>query len=356
MKKVLVINESWSDNLGDIAIGKTIHTFLEVKGFQVDSVDYTKKQKRYIGEVSNHADDNIVKRSRSSMLKDFLKQKIPIINTIIWLKNNWSIFFRLKYQRYDKVIIGGGQLLLSNGYFPVALLLWFIVNKLYFKGQIFLYGVGTGNNIAAIDRWIFKWILPKFDGIYIRDKDSINKLSKIIDSRNIKLTPDVVYYFSELFPLDQLDKEDVVLVGVTDYRTINDNCNRYKSMDEYMDEWFDLIKKHSVNHKVKLFYTTHSDKLQTYLFHRYCSSKYGIEYEVIDTDDLDKLIRALAVSKIVMSARMHAMILGINYDCEVIPFVFSDKLKSFKDEVMNNFNLSIIRTHIEQHLNEIISK
>jgi len=53
---------------------------------------------------------------------------------------------------------------------------------------------------------------------------------------------------------------------------------------------------------------------------------------------------------------MHAMILAINYNCKVIPFIFSDKLKSFKEEITNSFCLEEVQNHIYKNLNSIIGK
>lgn len=352
MKRILTINEYWSDNLGDVAIGETVKKYCLLNGYSVDCVDYTKQSKYEIGEITYKEVNN---KKIIQKIKNKVKEIFPITKTIIWFKNNWRIFWNIRSENYDKVIIGGGQLLLSNGYFPIALLVWFFIVKKFMKAEIYLVGVGTGDKIEYQDKIIFKLILPKFDGIYIRDRESVNKLSSISKKIKMELIPDIVYSYNQLFPHGTLIKENIFLVGIMDFKTINKIIQtKYSSEEEYMDHWFDLINKYSKNFTVKLCYNTYSDKKQTYVFKKYCKEKYGVDFEILKTDKLDELTSALSVSNAIMSARMHAMILGLNFECEVIPFVFSDKLRSFKSEIEDNFNIRKLQQEINNKMDNIL--
>ncbi|WP_159426740.1 polysaccharide pyruvyl transferase family protein [Clostridium mediterraneense] len=355
MKNILVINECLSDNLGDVAIGESISTYLRLKGNNVKCIDYTKKSKIHISSYYKYEDKDNLKVNKANLIKTKLKEIFPIIKTIIWFKNNKSIYSKVKKESYDKVIIGGGQLLLSNGYFVQSLLLWFIISKVYLKSEVYLYGVGIGDKISFIDKMIFKLILPKFNKIYVRDKNSKEKLEKLNLKKEIKLSPDIVYYFNKINKKEGLIKKKLILISIMDYSIINNICNRYDGEEEFMEEWLRLVRENNdKNYEVKICYTTNSDKDQAYRFIKYCNEVHGLRFDVVNTNDLDSFIEIVSVASKVISARMHALILAQNYNCEVIPFVFSDKLKSFSEENINNFSLEEFQEKIDYSFKEIL--
>lgn len=53
---------------------------------------------------------------------------------------------------------------------------------------------------------------------------------------------------------------------------------------------------------------------------------------------------------------MHGMILALNYNCEIIPYVISPKIQSFKNEILEpRVDLSTLRRKINLTINEITS-
>lgn len=69
-----------------------------------------------------------------------------------------------------------------------------------------------------------------------------------------------------------------------------------------------------------------------------------------NTDSLEKFTLLLEKTELVISGRMHGMILAYNYDCKILPYLVSDKISFFKEEYLDK---KIIKQDLE---NEIINK
>ena len=115
MCRILLVNEGFSDNLGDQAIRESAEYILGDLGCVVEFSDYTRTVSAPI---------KISREKKNGKLPVVFKSILPI--KVRWcLKNIFRIVRQVK-GNYDIVVIGGGQLLAPNSKFTMALFVWTI--------------------------------------------------------------------------------------------------------------------------------------------------------------------------------------------------------------------------------------
>lgn len=367
MKRILILNAGNSDNLGDKAIRFNIEKILRNKGHEAYFLDISNpveinmepKIKRDKDVAENNNLNSLLIRLKVGSVKlmpRFLKwfwfSGIPLLKQFDSIKKNNSV---------DMIIIGGGQLLYSSKHFQdftYGLLMWTILFKYIYKKPITMFSVGSVDKYARFAKLIYSFVLKSCNNIYVRDYHSMDILKKQFNI-NSNYVPDVVFSYSDVFTDKNSQKENIALIGIYGYESYKKFKGQSLSKDEYYNEWVKhMLYLKNEGYKIKLFYTTLEDKEETINFSRYLNKNNILnEFEVAFTDNLQTLIMELKKSKVVCSARMHALILGVNYECETIPFVISEKLKSFKDQyIEEELKLDSIREKIYHTVDEILNK
>ena len=355
IKRVLVINEGYSDNLGDQIINDSLQYLLKSHGVKsIDFQDFTKNIKCPI-EIS--VENNLGNKSSVVMhnLKKTIFSMIRIIPAKIrWLIKNTNRVIKTSKNNYDLVIIGGGQLILSNKIFPIAMFWWIFFLRLFGNKNIVLFSVGSGTKFNFIDKLLYKNTLNKVSQIYVRDKKS-KEILKNIFNINPKFVYDVAFVYDKIIKRANIVKKNIV-VGVIFFGVYNRYNKNRISKEEFFETWIKLLKTNNINLKdINLFYTTKADRVVSLEFKEYISKKYQIELEIIETNTKERLINLLNQSKLVISARMHALILGLTYGCEIITYPVSEKLIEFNNMFNNEFDLKNIQKDINEKLKEILN-
>jgi polysaccharide pyruvyl transferase WcaK-like protein len=164
--------------------------------------------------------------------------------------------------------------------------------------------------------------------------------------------PDIVFNnYQNITPI----KEDITSVSIFSFVSFKRNTRTKISLREYYEEWYSLILSNSTNKtKIYFFYTTESDRLETIRFIKYINNKYLRGFTIEKTNNLKLLLDVISCSKILVTGRMHAMIMGINNHCKIIPFIVSNKIQTFKNQYLSNFNdYSKLKNEIDQVFNII---
>ena len=131
-KKALLINEGFSDNIGDQAISNGVKLLLESKNFSVKTVGFS---------ASNSSLFNL-KKSCNNKLVNILRASI-VLKSTYWLFKNIIRILKYSSQKYNVAVIGGGQLIMEKSNFAIAMFTWVIVLK-FFHQQVCLFSVGDG--------------------------------------------------------------------------------------------------------------------------------------------------------------------------------------------------------------------
>lgn len=332
MKNVLIINEGFSHNLGDQAIKKAIEAFfidakystdflyfLSPKTTSLPAYDYTKK---------------IIQQKKTGLAK--LKTSIYFF---YWLFiNHKTIINKLKTNNYSIVAIGGGQLLNSSGSsyphgFAIALYWLTYLIKKHTSAKIILIAVGAATNYNRIEKTLYAKAFSKIEDFFVRDVFSKQKLKDQFHI-NAQLMPDIAFYESKSEQAKTYHKDHLALLSVTNYDEVVAKYNEQGvSKDQYFEQLYKVLQRYFLDgFDVKLFYTTISDSNECINFKQFVQQQYQVTIEICDIQTYNDLTNYLAKAKIVYSGRMHALILGLKFDCKTEAYIVSQKLRSFNEE------------------------
>lgn len=342
MKKVLVINEGFSSNLGDQAIKKSVLDVLADLGCSTDFAYYSAPAIHRLPASDIEKKGKTGTKQAGFFDKGIFKSGRQVLGYTKWyLINTKEIKRILKTGNYEAIIIGGGQLINSSekvlfNIFSLALYCWVKAARKYTNADIYLMGVGVVNCFHKSEYHFYSKALKGINGIWVRDAYSRESVKKCF---NIEagLMPDFAFYDSACYNTDY-KKEDSALVGVYSYQEFVAKFDkRGVSREEYYRDWYRVVQnymKEGLN--VKLFYTTSSDAEECFLFQEYIQKEHGLTIEIARTSTLDSLYALYKPVKKVYSARMHALLLGMKYQCRAEPYLISQKLASFDNEYIRN--------------------
>ncbi|QSH58005.1 polysaccharide pyruvyl transferase family protein [Photobacterium damselae subsp. damselae] len=333
--KVLIVNRGLCDNIGDQAINVAMHAFIE-KNFNANCFfsDFTSTNKNIL-KIRNDGE------CKYSKYKRLLKKILPL--DLIWIFRNIN---RIKNNIIDSdlIVIGGGQLILSNR-FAIALFVWVYLSRRYNK-KVLVSCVGSGTKFSFLKKKYIKYGLSRVEHISVRDIES-QKVLKQEFNVDSEVTGDIV--FTRF--LKQKKNRELLLLGVTELSVYN-LYNKPLSRENYYIKWIKLVEKSKyLLSDFKLVYTTQNDYYECLYFRNFVINKFNLELDIVDTSTLNNFNNILNNSKFIIAGRMHALILGLINGCDIMPFPISDKLISFtkiiKKSNLDDYRQSIIEKQIK---------
>ncbi|MDN2667522.1 hypothetical protein BCU90_07610 [Vibrio lentus] len=345
-KKAILVNKCYSDNLGDQAIAQSANKLLKELGFiDVCCHDYTSKASSVLNRKQTKGQGS---------LKSKVKQLLPL--KLIWtILNVKRIHQTLNVSDSKYLFIGGGQLVLSNTYFPIAAFLWVFIAKRLGYTCIYL-NVGAGTKFTRLDERLFNYSLKKSDLILVRDDETKEILDNKFGVRSY-LTGDVVFTEKKERErsLIRTKTVGVAIPGLYVFNTYNDKLTR----DAYFEKWLGFLEENKIDlNDVELFHTTYDDLVESRLFSKYVLGKYKVKLDIKEASDINTLNNILNNYGIVISGRMHALIMGIQLGCKPLVFPISEKLISFQSIIDKEKNLDFysdcVRTKTLSQLSELI--
>ncbi|WP_348823533.1 polysaccharide pyruvyl transferase family protein [Flavobacterium aestuarii] len=361
MKKILIVNEGFSDNLGDQAIKKSMLKLFVDLGYEVDFYYYSKP---LITSCPNYYYLNSSKKT-SRLIQLRLKWKNNIILNLglifknylavlkWYFKNKNLIKERIKSNEYHYVIIGGGQLInssdrISPSLFSIAAFTWAkYTNK---SVKLCFVGIGVAAKFNFFEFFLYKRALKKAVKIWVRDEFSKQVLSEKFQVVS-EVIPDVAFY---LFVEEDKIKNNLALVGIFSFHEYNVKHNKDKiTIDSFYNSWVEKIQNLiSLGYDVGLFYTTQTDSIESINFQEYLKANYGLDIPLLNANSLSDLNQIFYNASFVYSGRMHALILGMNQNCTVEAFLTSKKLSSFvKEYIESNKSPIIFKEAVFNNLN-----
>lgn len=146
------------------------------------------------------------------------------------------------------------------------------------------------------------------------------------------------------------------MLGVTSYNVYKTHNKKKITQRKFFDTWIELLSRNHIKiNQIVLFYTTELDRKTSIKFKEHVLETYNISLRILETNTINSLVNEIAQSKLVISGRMHALILGIVYNSNFISYPISGKLIEF-DRMFNNQNLDLkrIQKQIQKQLNIIV--
>lgn len=319
--KALLLNEGYSDNLGDQAIRLSAQFALEQLGFTVEFADFTRTTNQPQGMTEDLTKD--IKLERWAP-----KNIIPKGGR--WLIKNFLRVIREAKKNYNIAVIGGGQLILPNGKFPLALCAWVIAIRLLSQSRVYVIGIGA-EQLKGLDRLMVEYALRRVDGIAVRDSRSSAVVESLIN-RRVKVLPDWAFLMDKIYPSQDkaLTAPARVLINIPHLYVYQRYRDHRATRSEYYKFWLDCYLELLGSEKdVRLFYTAAEDKYEAEAFRQYLQSQNIDAPVVAKCDTLEELLGEIQAAKLVVSGRMHALILAQVYGKARSPYIISKKLETF---------------------------
>lgn len=340
-KEILIINQGYiRGNLGDQAIRVSLNRFFREKEYLVDYAFLTDPNDNRPPLPEQGYINNLQKKKGESTKN--ASKFIIFLSIIKWiLLNIVSIIKKVSKKKYDYVIIGGGQLInSSNSFYPhhfsYSMYLWGLVSKLLNRKVIFL-GVGSNRKFNTIEKSLYKWALRKADIIFVRDTFSEQAILTNFDVK-VTVMPDIAFY--DYDKISDTKKRNILAVNIYSYKEYNQNYNQNKeNISAYYHKWIRLIREHPTDGDIHLFSTTPTDFHENISFLNFVNeNKLFLDKIFImnDVSDLHGLYDLYENSSTVISARMHAILIGIKKGAKPVVFEISDKLSTFKNEYISS--------------------
>lgn len=346
-KKILIINRCLSDNLGDQAIGRAVKKLFTDRGFDVEITDLISvKDKRILNLC------NINNETNKSKKLNFIK-KIKVLNIIHWYLSNYSMFNIIKNNKFDLVIIGGGELVQSNLLFPIALYIWTKkIKKSNCNIPIVLFSVGVTSKYVWYNKFFVERALNNCDYVYVRDPKSLENLKSIFNISASEM-PDSVFSM-ELNKYSQV--KDQVLFGITSFERIVKHKQNFKTEIEYFESKYNEIKKFNSDNII-LIYSNIVDYKSCIKFKKFVLEKYNINLRIGEYRTLDEFIELINESSLIISNRMHALILGLVLNKTIECDCISLKVEEFKQKYLNErIELKHLSQQVNNAVDEIVEK
>lgn len=329
MKKVLIINQGQTQNYGDIAINNTISKFLKEKGIDVDFIPYWEETKIFGKNYKN--------------IPNIIIRNIMKINMIVDFLNEIAIKKQIKKKKYDAVIIGGGELIGNHVGFNSSL---YVLTKIFKKKNvpIYLFAISGDTDISKKMKQRYKKAISRCENVIARDNYTLQICENVYNTKCINGVDVVFAYLKTVDKKDyeeHVGKKNLALIVPISFNNKIKETLKIDNKKEYYKYIMQLVNQKTKNSdKLVVTSTVLDDKKATKELYEYLKENLNEnEIEYVEYSSLLDFIKLLKESKIVISARMHAMILGLIYgnDIEVIPF--KKKLQVFKNEYQDKHNV-----------------
>jgi len=354
-KKILLLNQGKTENLGDKAIDLVLQKVLRTNNVEVISKGFAQTKEQNISDFNP---------SKIVSNKKILKKILP--RWFIWLiKYRQKIkneYLKIKHHNFDLVIIGGGQLIKSKSIFMYTMLSWVQILKKHNKElPIIILGVGLDPKYNTLEKYIYKKIFSEIGEFYLRDQQSKNTLKSTFGIES-NFIPDVVFSYKNQIIRDKNDsnsinKKNELALMIYEYDALKKHFGTQLTKEDYYEEWYKMAKNNSDSMRnVYLSYTTIGDKRETLEFKNYMIKEHNINLPVHYTDTLIDLDTVFQKSNKVISGRMHGMLIALNHNCLVTPYIVSPKIESFKkDYLESNKSLTDFSLEIENTIRKVIN-
>ena len=330
--KILTINEAFTGNIGDKAINFCLKNLLQERFVEATIFEESYTGKPDMGN-GNKPKSNISKKVRQ-ILKSILPQKATL--RTLWLLRNAHLIAKHRKQRYDLVVIGGGALIDGYWLFPFVFWFWTFLFKTTQSSKIIVFAIGYGRDMSSFDKLMIKKALKRVDEIYLRDIESIKRFKNDYGI-TAKFVPDVAFTISRFVP-SALNFEKRITVFPLNYemykREMVKANESYIDKRQYLDDWIEGIKTYYDKGYQIVFSSSEPEDLPFLNEVRLEVEELNLPTTVSIPQNLEELLIQISSSAVILSGRMHPLIIGYSYGCECLSYPLYHKIRNFKQEIL----------------------
>lgn len=325
--KVLLLNQGNTPNYGDVAINHTLELFFEQNNIETEFFPFWSEEVVFGKNYNNY----------SEKTKKILNKSHSILDLFNRLSVNKIVSH---IQDYDAIIIGGGELIGSHKGFNSSLKIWSDIAKKY-NIPLYILGVSGDLNMSQTMLKRNKESLQKASFICVRDGYSHEIFTNFYKVNNLCMT-DVVFAYNKLLKqeISSEPKDDTLLfVPIEFVNNIKKNL-KLENEEEYIKYLFNLMNQKLDGIKNVIITTSVlSDDVFAEKFYNYVKENSNINCSLEKYSNINNFLELLKKSKIVVSARMHALILALLNNCKISVIPFKEKLITFEKEYSDSINL-----------------
>lgn len=335
-KRVVVVGEVFSANLGDYAIFDSLKKILISKDIDAIPLDLSFRK-----SFSNHNSLMDTSSKDKSSLKPTLVSRLKsssftqyLISRVIWyfsVKAKSDQYWDSLIKASDGVIIGGGQLITDSTSFFSPKLDQIVKIAQRNNKPFAIVGCGVGDNIGEKARSVYEKILKQATYVSFRDQGSINKVQSFIDNKtSLNVYPDLAFALDASIN-DLLNKKEMACgFNVMPLSVFKKYDAQLEDMDEsdYLLFWKRVVKS-AIDEKMRVVLMTNGNP------HDYECAKTihrALLDDCIDVTLFDRpkqpreLYEQIGQVDYLVAMRMHAGIIGQAFGKKVATIVWDTKI------------------------------
>ena len=344
-RKVHVVGESLSSNIGDRIIALAISKIVNDFDCHVVLHDLSRSVPKDL--ATTHV-PRVIESNKSFVRKFTPRPLRHVVSKSSWVIKNYRRIRKIDLEQNDIILFGGGQLLMDNGNFPFYLFIWVLFTK-YRCQNMYLFSVGANGPYSVFSKILLKTVIKSVCEIYVRDTGSVSVLKSLFNV-DAKLTKDAAYYLYEERHHQKKRKLGIGLVC----QSVFEHYNGAIDTEEYYQLFVEFIEKYSSLNPM-LVYSVPDDRIECLKFQNYYRHKFQTDIPIIENSDAGELFHNLEDVKVLVAGRMHMLISGELYKCEVKPIPINEKVKTYS--VMEaGKNTHQNKNFVETAFKEILSK
>lgn len=308
------------NNIGDIAISKSIEYLFQTKNIEVTSKDLLFRQ-----PFSYLDNKHKPKNSIRSAVGAYLQLNLPLIfdllkASIFWMKGEKNKFLS-ESQGYDFIILGGGNIIMSSmgSEYGRRVSSFLKISKT----PIILFSCGVGP-FLNYEESICRTVMNKSTYCSVRDDNSLSYFKDIPGFKEqVVRTIDPAFIISKLYP------KIIKPLGTIGVNVISN----FFSVDEVNYLAKEIINTASFNNlNIRIIVTAYPSDEKTAKLLKSAIDKSKSEHTKVDIVNLDvtlsNLNDAYSGLKFFVGCRMHSLIFSLSYGVPVYAFKWDEKVES----------------------------
>lgn len=350
MKKILIISEKYSSNLGDSLIYSIVDSIFSKK-YITDSVDLSGRTNFIYGESSNSISNINLLNKVYRKIKKFSKQIGFSLNgnSMRKVKKNFKDNFAKKMNEFnpDCILFAGGQMFIESFFSQII-----YVVKYCKKNQIPVYfnACGCSNKMFLYEKKYIKKILNSSSVKYVSVRDKYEIVKKY-DKRNIVFETFDTALLSNSIIERKCFSKNIIGIGIM--------YSEFYSYEQQFNFWSSILKKiEGMKLNYKIFCNGSIDDYN--FINDICKkNKINISRVCSCPRTYKELINIICKFNVILSMRLHSLIIAYSYRIPAVAISWDSKVEEFYKKTLNDkfcFNLDSYYEEIIDVLLSLLKK
>jgi L-malate glycosyltransferase len=262
--------------------------------------------------------------------------------------NRWNIFSIIAEILKSQMLLSGSGGLFQDttGYMSLWYYLMIISLAKFFNKKVFIYAVGIGEIKHPINKYFIKYCFNKVDFITVRTIRDKEMLESFGIKQNIIVTADPVF---------GIDLPNVVINDTTKKKKIGIIIRKTKDWKNDVVIFSNISKILTEKFNAKIIFIPFQESSDLKLLKNIKNKTNGIA-DIYMWNNLDEMLKLFSQLDIVISMRLHGLILAAKYDILFVPIPRYSKIVNFLYAIEETDILQINKITAENIYNYILDK